>query len=107
MGSSPITSRERVIKALRFDRPDRAPRDLWTLPGVPKYRKAALDRLLSRYPVDFTVPDFRYGPAERAKGVAAENLKPVGKGATNFLTTNATKEGRQMNRRVEFTIFWR
>jgi OOP family OmpA-OmpF porin len=41
------------------------------------------------------------------KGVAAENLKPVGRGATNFLTTNATKEGRNMNRRVEFTIFWK
>jgi OOP family OmpA-OmpF porin len=41
-----------------------------------------------------------------AKGVAPENLKAVGRGATNYLTTNATKEGRQMNRRVEFTIFW-
>jgi OOP family OmpA-OmpF porin len=40
-----------------------------------------------------------------AKGVAPENLKPVGRGATNFLTTNATQEGREMNRRVEFTIF--
>ena len=42
-----------------------------------------------------------------AKGVAAENLKAVGRGATNFLTTNGTQEGREMNRRVEFTIFWR
>jgi outer membrane protein OmpA-like peptidoglycan-associated protein len=42
-----------------------------------------------------------------AKGVAAENLKAVGRGATNFLTTNDTQEGREMNRRVEFTIFWR
>jgi OOP family OmpA-OmpF porin len=41
-----------------------------------------------------------------AKGVAPENLKPVGRGATNFLTTNATQEGREMNRRVEFTVFW-
>jgi len=41
-----------------------------------------------------------------AKGVAPENLKPVGRGATNFLTSNATKEGRNMNRRVELTIFW-
>ena len=41
-----------------------------------------------------------------AKGVAPENLKAVGRGATNFLTTNATKEGREMNRRVEFTILW-
>lgn len=41
-----------------------------------------------------------------ARGVAPENLKPVGRGATNFLTTNATQEGREMNRRVEFRIFW-
>ena len=41
-----------------------------------------------------------------AKGVAPENLKPVGRGATNYLSTNATQEGREMNRRVEFTIFW-
>jgi outer membrane protein OmpA-like peptidoglycan-associated protein len=41
-----------------------------------------------------------------AKGVAPENLEAVGRGATNYLTTNATKEGREMNRRVEFTIFW-
>ena len=41
-----------------------------------------------------------------AKGVAPENLKAVGQGATNFLTTNATQEGREMNRRVELTIFW-
>jgi OOP family OmpA-OmpF porin len=42
-----------------------------------------------------------------AKGVAAENLKPVGRGATNFLTTNATQAGREKNRRVEFTFFWK
>ena len=41
-----------------------------------------------------------------AKGVPSENLKPVGYGASNFLTTNATAEGREMNRRVEFTVFW-
>ncbi len=41
-----------------------------------------------------------------AKGVASENLKAIGRGATNFLTTNATQEGREMNRRVELTIFW-
>jgi uroporphyrinogen decarboxylase len=72
MGSGPITSRERVIKALRFDNPDRAPRDLWTLPGIPKYQAAALARLLERYPTDFTTPNFNYGPAKRARGVPAE-----------------------------------
>ncbi|MBN1247812.1 MAG: methyltransferase [Anaerolineae bacterium] len=72
MGSDPMTSRERVIKALRFDYPDRAPRDLWTLPGIPKYHRAALDRVLAQYPTDFAVPDFSYGPAKRARGTPAE-----------------------------------
>ncbi|MCU0521273.1 MAG: methyltransferase [Anaerolineae bacterium] len=69
MGYAPISSRERVIKALRFDHPDRAPRDLWTLPGVPLIHGEALARLQAAYPSDFTGPDFSYGPAERARGV--------------------------------------
>jgi hypothetical protein len=28
-----MSSRERVYKALRFEKPDRVPRDLWALPG--------------------------------------------------------------------------
>ncbi len=66
---SPITSRERVTKALRFEHPDRAPRDLWTLPGIPMRRPDALAAMQAAYPSDFTGPDFNYGPADRATGV--------------------------------------
>ena len=68
-GSAPITSRERVMKALRFEHPDRAPRDLWTLPGVPALYPEALAALLEDFPSDFASPDFAYGPSERARGV--------------------------------------
>ncbi len=69
MGSAPITSRERVTRALRFDHPDRPPRDLWTLPGIPMAHAEALAALLEAFPSDFTGPEFDYGPAERARGV--------------------------------------
>ena len=62
------TSRERVIRTLRFKNPDRVPRDLWTLPGIPMFHQDELDAMLARYPTDFAYPDFTYGPSERAKG---------------------------------------
>jgi len=63
-----ITSRERVIRALRFERPDRAPRHLWTLPGVPMFRGAELSALRDRFPEDIAGPRVRYGQAEHASG---------------------------------------
>lgn len=38
------------------------------------------------------------------KGIKSERLKTIGYGRTKPLATNDTEEGRQMNRRVEFTI---
>ncbi len=70
--ASSMSSRERVIRALRFEHPDRAPRDLWTLPGIPMFRKAELDAMLAKYPVDFAFPDFHYGPATRARGIPSQ-----------------------------------
>lgn len=66
--SESLGGRERVIRALRFQHPDRAPRDLWTLPGIPMFQQEALDAVLARYPSDFAGPAVRYGPAERARG---------------------------------------
>lgn len=63
-----MTPRERVIRALEFRGPDRAPRDLWYLPGVAQFRQHELDAMLARYPIDFAQPAVRYGPAHRAKG---------------------------------------
>jgi uroporphyrinogen decarboxylase len=63
-----MTGRERARRTLTFQSPDRAPRDLWWLPGVEMFHKAELDAMLERFPSDFAFPDFRYGRAERASG---------------------------------------
>ena len=63
-----MLSRERVVRALRFQHPDRAPRDLWMLPGIRMFRSAEADQVLARFPTDFTGPDARYGRGERAQG---------------------------------------
>ena len=49
-----MTGRERVQRALRFESPDRAPRNLWALSGVNLYRKAELDEMNRRFPQDFS-----------------------------------------------------
>ncbi|MHC4644129.1 MAG: uroporphyrinogen decarboxylase family protein [Planctomycetota bacterium] len=48
-----MTSRERVIRALRFEAPDRVPRHLWRLPGTKMF---------------ITVLDFNYGKGKRTSG---------------------------------------
>ncbi|NUM52287.1 MAG: hypothetical protein HUU46_01460 [Candidatus Hydrogenedentes bacterium] len=63
-----MTPRERVIRALEFRTPDRAPRDLWHLPGVAQFRRSELDALLAQYPIDFAQPVARYGQSLRARG---------------------------------------
>ncbi len=64
-----MIGRERVIRALRFEHPDRAPRHLWTLPGVPLFRAVELAALRARFPEDIAGPDVQYGRGERARGV--------------------------------------
>ena len=65
-----MTGRERVIRALGFERPDRAPRDLWTLgldtiPG----RQGQFDELVQRLGVDFAAPPVRGRTSRRSRGV--------------------------------------
>jgi hypothetical protein len=67
-----MTSRERVIRALEFKHPDRAPRDIWALPGVTVRRKDEFDALLAQFPSDFGGPWVRYGDSKRSKGNPAE-----------------------------------
>jgi len=64
-----ISSRDRVIRALAFSRPDRAPRHLWALPGVEMFRPAELARLRSLFPEDFASAGVSYGSAVRAGGL--------------------------------------
>jgi uroporphyrinogen decarboxylase len=63
-----MDGRERVIRTLRFESPDRAPRDLWALPGIEMYRKDELDEMLDRFPLDLTRPRVQYGRGERERG---------------------------------------
>jgi uroporphyrinogen-III decarboxylase len=63
-----LTGRQRMVKALRFEHPDRAPRQLWTLPGIEMFRRDELQMLLAQYPEDIAAPVFSYGPSDRAQG---------------------------------------
>lgn len=67
-----MISRERVTRALNFDKPDRAPRELWVLPGVPKRRTSEWEALLNRFPMDFQDPWVRYGRSSRTQGTPNE-----------------------------------
>jgi len=67
-----ITSRERVIKALKHEKVDRPPRDLWALPGISMFRQQELDEVLSLYPMDFINPPVKYGKGEKEKGTPSE-----------------------------------
>ncbi len=67
-----MTSKERVIKALKFGCPDRAPRQLWFLPGVFYHRRQEMEALLNKYPSDIGHPRYSYGTSKRALGTPGE-----------------------------------
>lgn len=67
-----MTGRERVIRALKFNYPDRVPRDLWWLPAVEMTQKEELENLLKRIPPDIETPKFKAGTSERQKGYPAK-----------------------------------
>jgi len=48
-----LTSRERVIRTLRFELVDRVARDVWTLPAAFFGRREELQGILDQYPTDF------------------------------------------------------
>jgi hypothetical protein len=56
-----MSPRERVYATLSYSRPDRPPRDLWVLPYVQLFRKAELDEVLRRFPIDFDRPELSPG----------------------------------------------
>ncbi len=74
-----MTGRERVLRTLRHQSPDRVPRELWALPGIAMYRRDELNALLERYPSDFaspdvthgTGPDIQYGTGYKTRGTPA------------------------------------
>ena len=67
-----ITSRERVIATLTFNKPDRAPRHLWALPYVSLFRKNELDALMEEYPMDLQGTQMSPGQADNDAQATAQ-----------------------------------
>ncbi len=75
-----MNSRERVRRTLLFQSPDRAPREIWVLPGINLFRREEFLSLLERFPMDIAstgsvydrgeISNFGpiYAPGERARG---------------------------------------
>ena len=66
-----MTSRERVLLTLNHQPVDRAPRELWALPGITMFHMDEYQQLVSQYPSDFGGPAVRYGQSKRATGQPA------------------------------------
>ncbi len=62
------TSREIVERAIRFEFPERLPRDQWVLPWADIHYPADVKRIQDRFPTDFQTVEFFYTPSKRAKG---------------------------------------
>jgi uroporphyrinogen decarboxylase len=71
-----MNSRERVYKALRFDHPDRVPRDLWAVPAIAMFRPAELKAVLERFPSDIVLPVDTAGTAVSAYGSFVKSPDP-------------------------------
>jgi uroporphyrinogen decarboxylase len=64
-----MTRRERVLRCLNFDGPDRPPRDLWLLPAARRtHGDAAIDAFQRRWPVDFVQCGVGRPPPRQATG---------------------------------------
>lgn len=63
-----MDGRERVTRALRFEKPDRAPRDLWAVPAIAMFRPGDLREVLRKYPTDIVIPVDTAGTAVSAYG---------------------------------------
>ncbi len=64
----PQTSRELVQHCLKFDSPERIPRDLWLLPWAEMHFPEAVKELQARFPIDFAKPPEVYCPSPRVDG---------------------------------------
>jgi len=64
----PQTSREIVTRCLRFEHPERMPRDLWVLPWADYHYPEALQEIRRRFPSDIGGPGSVYRPSPRLRG---------------------------------------
>ena len=65
-----MTSRERVIKCLNFETPDRMPREIWCLPYAVKKYPEIIKEISGKYPSDFGGAGNVYRKSPRAAGDA-------------------------------------
>ena len=63
-----MTGRERVKRCLRFETPDRVPREAWALPGVMADTPEVFEAVVQRFPPDFAAPRAQYGNGDRSAG---------------------------------------
>lgn len=63
-----MTSRERVIKTLRFETPDRMPITVWVLPYAATHHPETLKQIAREFPDDTTSAGGAYNPSARVKG---------------------------------------
>jgi hypothetical protein len=64
------TPRELVNRCLRFETPERMPRELWLLPWVTRHYPEVITELTARFPSDFSGPAGVYRPSSRVQGDA-------------------------------------
>jgi len=62
------TPREVVNRCLKYETPERIPRDLWTLPWANIHYPQELEKIQQRFPNDFTTVDYFYTPNSKVKG---------------------------------------
>ncbi len=61
-----MNSRQRVIKTLRFENPDRIHRDIWVMPWVAHELADEVQALLDEFPMDFSTAEAAY-PADQVR----------------------------------------
>lgn len=61
-------SREIVTRCLKFETPERMPRDIWLLPWAHIHHPETVAILQSRFPSDFATTQYFYPPSSRVKG---------------------------------------
>lgn len=64
----PQTSRELVTRCLKFEYPERIPRDLWVLPWAMERYPETIEEMKQRFPTDFVTTPYFYPPSKRVKG---------------------------------------
>ena len=73
-----MNSRERVWRAVKVEKPDRIPIDLWSVPGANHRHGSHLKALLQRYPLDITGSGYRIPWEDPAQYEVGEWRDPWG-----------------------------